>query len=183
MQSPQMIQAMQILQLSTLELEERIEQEMTENPFLEVKEGGEDGDEKPEEGPTLESMLEDLERYERDAPPRTRVSSEEADKKLEAMNNTPSHYHSLGDALLDQIALSGFDERRRAIAEYLVYSLDARGYLPEPLEKLVESSEIPGLTVEELSGVLADLRVATHPALGARDLKECLLLQDRKSVV
>ena len=36
MQSPQMIQAMQILQLSTLELEERIEQEMTENPFLEV---------------------------------------------------------------------------------------------------------------------------------------------------
>lgn len=177
MQSPQMIQAMQILQLSTLELEERIEQEMTENPFLEVKEGGEDGDEKPEEGPTLESMLEDLERYERDAPPRTRVSSEEADKKLEAMNNTPSHYHSLGDALLDQIALSGFDERRRAIAEYLVYSLDARGYLPEPLEKLVESSEIPGLTVEELSGVLADLRVATHPALGARDLKECLLLQ------
>ena len=40
MQSPQMIQAMQILQLSSMELEERIEQELTENPFLEVKEEG-----------------------------------------------------------------------------------------------------------------------------------------------
>jgi RNA polymerase sigma-54 factor len=179
MQSPQMIQAMQILQLSTLELEERIEQELTENPFLEVKEAGQEEEKAEGEptGPSLETMLEELERYERDAPPRTRVSSEEADKKLEAMNNTPAQYHSLGDALLDQIALAGFDARARAIAEFLVYSLDDRGYLSEPLEKLVEASEIPGLTVEELDTVLADLRVATHPALGARDLKECLLLQ------
>ncbi|NOT30499.1 MAG: RNA polymerase factor sigma-54 [Planctomycetes bacterium] len=184
MQSPQMIQAMQILQLSSLELEERIEQEIAENPFLEVKEAGEaeegagdNGAKQAEEGRSVESLLEDLERYERDAPPRTRGSAEEADKKFEAMNNTPAHYHSLGDSLLDQIALSGFDERRRTIAEYLVYSLDARGYLPDTLERLVEASEIPGLTLGELGGVLADLRVATHPALGARDLKECLLLQ------
>src|SRR5262245_29921650 len=176
-----MIQAMQILQLSALELEERIEQELTENPFLEVQETG-DGEEAEksaaeESGPSLEAMLEELERYERDAPPRNRPSGEDSDKKLEAMNNTPAQYHSLGDSLLEQIALSGFDDRRHAIAEYLVYSLDARGYLPEPMEKLVEGSEIPGLTVEELGQVLADLRVATHPALGAKDLKECLLLQ------
>ena len=197
MQSPQMIQAMQILQLSSLELEERIEQELTENPFLEVKDGGAEGEEgqeqageaegtdgaaeaqKPaaDEGPSIETMLEDLERYERDAPPRPRVSSEEADKKLEAMNNTPAQYHSLGDALLDQIALAGFDERARQVAEYLVYSLDSRGYLTEPFEKLIEASDIPDLTPEELGIVLAYLRVATHPALGARDLKECLLLQ------
>jgi RNA polymerase sigma-54 factor len=177
MQSPQMIQAMQILQLSSLDLAERIEQELTENPFLELKEGESEEGEKPEEGPSLESMLEDLERYERDAPPRPRVSAEEADKKLEAMNNTPSQYHSLGDALLEQIALSDFDERRRAIAEFLVYSLDARGYLPDSLETLVAAGEIADLSVEELSGVLADLRAATHPALGARDLRECLLLQ------
>ncbi len=179
MQSPQMIQAMQILQLSSLELEERIEAEMTENPFLEVKEVGQEEAEKVEgEGSaSVERMLEELERYERDAPPRTRVSAEEADKKLEAMNNTPSQYHSLGAALMGQIALSGFDERRREIAEFLAYSLDSRGYLPDPLERLVEANEIPDLTVEELDNVLADLRLATHPALGARDLKECLLLQ------
>src|SRR5262245_12033559 len=108
MQSPQMIQAMQILQLSSLELEERVEQELTENPFLEVKEAGqsEDGEKSPEEsGPSLEAMLEELERYERDAPPRNRPAAEDSDKKLEAMNNTPSQYHSLGDALLAQLAL------------------------------------------------------------------------------
>src|SRR5262245_3993522 len=147
MQSPQMIQAMQILQLSSMELEERIDQELTENPFLELSEGSETDGEKPAEeeaGPSLESMLEELERYERDAPPRTRGSAEDSDKKLEAMNNTPAQYHSLGDALLEQIALSDFDERRRSIAEYLVYSLDPRGYLQEPLDKLVEASTIPG---------------------------------------
>jgi RNA polymerase sigma-54 factor len=58
-----------------------------------------------------------------------------------------------------------------------VYSLDQRGYLPEPLEKLLEASEVEGLTVEELATVLGELRLATHPALGARDLRECLLLQ------
>lgn len=190
MQSPQMIQAMQILQLSALELSERIEQELTENPFLEIKEAGEgeggegaeggEGGEgvSPELGVALDGMVDTLAgRGERDLAPRQRVSSEESDKKQEAMNNTPSQYHSLGDALLDQIALSDFDERRRSIAELLVYSLDQRGYLPEPLEKLIESSDIEGLTVEELTVVLAELRIATHPALGARDLRECLLLQ------
>jgi len=183
-QSPQMIQAMQILQLSSLELEERIEQELTENPFLEVEEGngtsaegGEEPASTPEETGSLETMLEDLERYERDAPPRTRASQDEADRKLDAMNNTPSQYHSLGDALMEQVALSDFDERRRSIAEFLVYSLDPRGYLPEPLEELALDAPLPGLTAEELGAVLSELRVATHPALGARDLRDCLLLQ------
>ncbi len=198
MQSPQMIQAMQILQLSALELEERIEQELTENPFLEVKEeraegaeeegqegaagegSGETAAKKEEDVPSLEGILEELERYERDfsdGPLRPRVSADDVDKKLEAMANTPASYHSLGDALLEQIALSDFDERKRAIAEFLVYSLDPRGYLPEPLERLAETSDIPGVSGEELQAVLQELRAATHPALGARDLKECLLLQ------
>jgi len=181
MQSPQMIQAMQILQLSALELEERIEHELTENPFLEVKEGeeppAEDGEKTSEEVGQLETMLDELERYERDAPPRTRGPADDVDKKLEAMANTPAQYHSLGDALLEQIALSDFDERRRSIAEYIVYSLDPRGYLPEPLERLVESCPVPGITVEELQAVLDELRAATHPALGAADLRQCLLLQ------
>jgi RNA polymerase sigma-54 factor len=116
MQSPQMIQAMQILQLSALELEERIEHELTENPFLEVKEGEEtpeDGEKTSEEVAALDNMLDELERYERDAPPRTRGPADDVDKKLEAMANTPAQYHSLGDALLEQIALLGL---RRAPA-------------------------------------------------------------------
>jgi RNA polymerase sigma-54 factor len=179
-QSPQMIQAMQILQLSTAELEQKIEQELVENPFLEVDERR-DGEESPEaaqEEAEIAGMIETLERLERDRPPpRPRASSEEGDKKLEAMQNTPATYHSLGDSLLEGIALSDFDPRERELAEYLAYSLDPRGYLAEPLAEVAADSGIAGATAEEFAGVLAKLREATHPALGAHDLKECLLLQ------
>ncbi len=184
-QSPQMIQAMQILQLSALDLEDRISQELLENPFLEVTENSDaeestSAENEPDgETAALEGMIDELERYERDFGdgPQRRVSADEADRKLEAMRNTPATYHSLGDALLEQIALLDLDERRREIAEYLIYSLDPRGYLPDPLEEVASQSGIPDVTVEELEEILADMRRATHPALGAKDLQECLLLQ------
>jgi len=178
-QSPQMIQAMQILQLSAMELEQKIAQELVENPFLEVDERGEESaEEEAQEEAEIEGMIETLERLERDRPPsRTRPSSEESDRKFEAMQNTPATYHSLGDSLLEGIALTELDERERELAEYLAYSLDPRGYLPESLADVAAGSGIPGATAEEFAAVLAKLRQATHPALGARDLKECLLLQ------
>ncbi|MEM7305739.1 MAG: RNA polymerase factor sigma-54 [Planctomycetota bacterium] len=188
-QSPQMIQAMQILQLSSLDLQERIEQELMENPFLEEVEP--EREESSTDGPQeaaaddadasgVETMLDELERYERDFGDgtRTRVASgEEGDKKLEAMQNTPATYHSLGDALLEQIALIDFDDRERELAEYLIYSLDHRGYLVEPLEDVAEACPVENVLIEELEFCLESLRAATHPALGAPDLRSCLLLQ------
>ncbi|MEW6074544.1 MAG: RNA polymerase factor sigma-54 [Planctomycetota bacterium] len=184
-QSPQMIQAMQILQLSTLDLEHRVAEELLENPFLEVDESRAEEEAPAPEGPArdadaVEGMVEVLERYERDfgdGRAMRPARSDDGERKLEAMQNTPATYHSLGDALMDQIALADFDVRRRAIAEFLAYSLDHRGYLPEPLETLAAECDIDGVTVEELAEVLEALRRATHPALGARDLRECLLLQ------
>jgi RNA polymerase sigma-54 factor len=188
-QSPQMIQAMQILQLSSLDLAERIEQELTENPFLEEQEPEtDDGADAPRSEPEthdpeergVESMLDELERYDRDFGDGTRTrigSSEDGDKKLEAMQNTAASYHSQGDALLEQLALSDMDEREHEVAEYLIYSLDHRGYLPEPLEEVASDCPIPDVTVEELEITLERLRDATHPALGAPDLRSCLLLQ------
>jgi RNA polymerase sigma-54 factor len=188
-QSPQMIQAMQILQLSSLDLQERIEQELTENPFLEEAEPER---EEPAEGQSpeteardpeergVQSMLEELERYDRDFGDgtRTRVgSAEESDKKLEAMQNTPATYHSLGDALLDQLALLDLDDREREVAEYLIWSLDHRGYLPDPLEEIASDCPIEGIAVDELELMLERIRDAAHPAIGAPDLRSCLLLQ------
>ena len=149
-----MIQAMQILQLSSLDLQERIEQELMENPFLEEKEPEPEdgpGNDSAEEGEAsgVETMLDELERYERDFGDGTRgriASSEDGDKKLEAMQNTPATYHSLGDALLEQIALIDFDDRERELAEYLIYSLDHRGYLPDPLDEVAEASPLEGVT-------------------------------------
>jgi len=182
-QSPQMIQAMQILQLSSLDLEARVAEELIENPFLEVKEPSdadetEARDDQEADATDLEGMLDMLERYERDfGDGPVRISREDVDRKFEAMQNTPATYHSLGEALLEQATLTDLDERQHGIAEYIVYSLDHRGYLTEPLESLAESCEIEGVTVDELETVLGVLRDATHPALGACDLSECLLLQ------
>jgi RNA polymerase sigma-54 factor len=189
-QSPQMIQAMQILQLPALDLEERIEQELVENPFLEEVEARPDAKEEPaderglENQPKgLETMLEELERAERDFGDggRMRVGDrEEGDRKLEAMANTPDAPKSLAEALIEELAMIDFDRRGRRIAEYLVYSLDERAYLKEPLEDIARQCTLPGeppVTVEELENVLFELRQIVHPALGAQDLRECLLLQ------
>lgn len=195
-QSPQMIQAMQILQLPALELEERIEQELTENPFLEPAEqkseegGGEPehvdhrGDEptkSAEERQGLDSMIDELERYERDfgsEPMRPRTGwDEEGDRKLEAMANTPDTHHSLAETLIEQLAFLDLSDRDRNLAEYLIHSLDHRGWLTQPLEEVAEELAHEQVTVEELADVLARLRHLIHPALGALDLRECLLLQ------
>ncbi len=187
-QSPQMIQAMQILQLSAVDLQERIEQELLENPLLEVKDAQE---EDPEENPsarreapgadpqaTLEALLNGRERGEWVSGRRQRTGSADAgDRKHEAMQNTPATYHSLGESLLQQIALIDLDDRRRQMVEFLVYSLDSRGYLRQPLSSIAEECSIEGATEDEIFSLLQDLRHATHPALGASDLRECLLLQ------
>jgi RNA polymerase sigma-54 factor len=195
-QSPQMIQAMQILQLPALDLEERIEQELIENPFLEVVEGGDKdedgeaahedhrGDEpaaSPEERRGIESILDELERYERDfrgESPRPRSTwDEEGDRKLEAMANTPDTKRTLAEALIEQLAFLDLDERRRHMAEYLIYSLDQRGLLGQPLEEIAAELAEDQATPEELAELLVELRRLIHPALGARDLRECLRLQ------
>ena len=201
-----MIQAMQILQLPAVDLQERIQQELVENPFLEVvdqeaaekaAEGKTEG-EAPAETPVqgsdaagVEGMLDELERYERDFSDGWRPShsgSEDGDKKLEAMANTPDTEKSLAEDLIEELAFLELDVRSRRIAEYLLYSLDERGYLSTSFEDMArECSRTPALaddpdaeppvTVEEIRAMLERIRSISHPALGARDLKECLLLQ------
>jgi RNA polymerase sigma-54 factor len=188
-QSPQMIQAMQILQLSTLDLEGRVEQELMENPFLEVAEGAPEatGDEhmehNPEERPEnqgVEGMLEVLENYERelgDGRRLPRADAEAGDRKLEAMNNTPARTLSLGDTLREHLTFLNLSERDREIAEYLIYSLDDRGYLTDTLDNLATGFYKAAITADDLGDILTLLRAAAHPALGAINLRECLLLQ------
>jgi RNA polymerase sigma-54 factor len=185
-QSPQMIQAMQILQLSSLDLQERIEQELLENPLLERAEGAHGNGAGDDSGPTEEAgrpealdavlAMRERDRWDPDLRGR-RGSIEESDRKHEAMQNSPVSYHSLGESLLSQLALIELDDRQHQIVEFIVFSLDARGYLPCSLALLAEECAIEGATEEEFSLLLEEVRHATHPALGARDLRECLLLQ------
>jgi len=199
-QSPQMIQAMQILQLSALDLQERIDVELAENPFLEVAEtAAAEGansaavattdpapDSKAAEADGLDQMLDEMERYERDfgdgrgAAGIPSPSGESGDKKYEAMQNTPNEPETLAEAVLRQIPMLDLDERQHVIIEYLVFSLDERGYLSEPFDSIANqlSTELdPAVTEVEVYSVMMRLRDVTHPGIGAQNLSECLLLQ------
>lgn len=186
-QSPQMIQAMQILQLSSLDLAGRIEQELMENPFLEVAEKEPEGEApeapNPDENPAdsdYEGMIDMLETYDRELGDGTRVprvDQEGADRKFEAMSNTPARSQSLGDTLHEHLTFMNLSAADRELAEYLIYSLDERGYLTDSLEELAGSYYKKAITADDLADVLDKLRAVAHPAIGARDLRECLLLQ------
>ena len=204
-----MIQAMKILQLGTLDLRERIDQELVENPMLEEAQlsaddrntdeasGSEIQTTNPDEpqssvereGDEVRRMLDDLERIERDFGDGRRSSGqgdgEDGDRKLQALANAPAVPKSMAEALSEELAFIELSRRKRAIAEFLIFSLDERGYLPEDLETLAEDCPLAAngeeedtpVTVEELQWVLDRLRSLIHPALGARDLREALLLQ------
>jgi RNA polymerase sigma-54 factor len=200
--APRMIQSMEILQLPILALQERIEQELQENPVLELRE--EDPDLPSEEvevespdAPTDEErelVIDESESNERDferllkmdeewpehfeehsRPSRNRVD-EEGERKHDAMANMVARPPSLHDYLRDQLGWFDLDPAMRAMAERIIYNLDANGYLQSNLEDLVG----PTGTADDLAlakRALAVVQRLDPPGVGARDLRECLLLQ------
>lgn len=186
--APQIIQSIEILQLPTLELQQRVTQEMLENPVLEQLEPGTEEvesdeaaddrqDERTSDDSEFDKMLEmenRLQDYSSQAP--LRVQRSERDPKLEAMQNTAAPAISLQEYLASQLSLLELDATTRAIAENIVYNLDDNGYLQYSLEEVVESMP-PGTTVAQAERVLSIVQSLDPPGVGARDLKECLLLQ------
>lgn len=191
--APQIIQSIEILQLPLMELRGRIDQELLENPLLEVgeeqvQEGGpeepeaETAEEPAEEEEPLESedydALEDViqpEEYDTYGP-RRRSSDGEKDAKLAALENSPAPGISLEEHLLRQLAYVELDDNIRALAEHIVGNLDWRGYLDASLEEVLESAE-GDYTLEQAEEALRVVQRLEPPGVGARDIRECLVLQ------
>ncbi len=204
--APRMIQSMEILQLPILALEERIEQEMEENPVLEIVEeepeaGGEDvefaEDHEAPDAPSEEerelvideanSNEQDFERlmqmdeewpdhFEERAHASRGEIEESGERKLDAMANMVARPQSLLDYLHDQLGWFDIDPALRAMADRIIYNLDANGYLQGRLEDLLGSDA----AAEDLALAkrgLALVQKLDPPGIGARDLRECLLLQ------
>ncbi|MBS0208761.1 MAG: RNA polymerase factor sigma-54 [Planctomycetes bacterium] len=200
--APRMIQSMEILQLPLLALQERIEQELQENPVLEMQETDPDLPEESEEredpdAPTSEErelVIEnnknneaDFERLMNldqnewpDYEERPRMSSsrleEEGDRKHDAMANMESRPPTLHDYLIEQLGWWAPDPALRAMAERIIYSLDDGGFLPNRLEDLIDPNAPPE-ELELARKALALVQKLDPPGVGSRDLKECLLLQ------
>ena len=178
--APQIIQSIEILQLPLLALEERLQTEMEENPVLEMSEKEVDPEAppaEPEELPDSFSGLdEDFREHFQQLMPRSPRAGER-DRKMDAMQNTAARGMSLQEHLVSQLSLLELTDRQRQLAEAIVWNIDANGYLQYPLEEILPSAEVPGVTTAELEDALRIVQTLEPPGVGARDLKECLLLQ------
>jgi RNA polymerase sigma-54 factor len=190
--TPQLQQAIKLLQLSHIDLEDLISRELQENPALEEGAGGE------EEGAAAEQKL----------PEKTQeVSSSDSTDKIGTVDwqdyldshgsnsthgslsaeagrddrdgypsweNTLTKKDSLQDHLAWQLRLSDLEERGQQIGQYIVGNLDEKGYLEILLD---DACRVTGASMEDAERVLKRIQRFDPIGVAARDLKECLLIQ------
>jgi RNA polymerase sigma-54 factor len=110
---------------------------------------------------------------------RPSMSGDGKDKKLEAMQNTADRTDSLQKHLENQFSVLEAGPRDCEIGDYLIYNIDDNGFLRFPLnEDFLRASGIePPVAVAEADSVLKRIQSLDPPGVGARDLRECLLLQ------
>ena len=172
--SPLQIQTIKLLELPTLELEQKIRKEIEENPVLdEITESADPEDDSPKNV--------SLSEYPADDPtPSYKLYVNNQGKDIKPQYNTFSVKESFQENLVVQLGYRKLDERSRAIAIFIIGSLDDDGYLRRDLESLsydmllrlnIETNE------EELEGILKIIQEFDPAGVGARDLQECLLLQ------
>ncbi len=199
--APHMIQSMEILQLPIMALQERIEQELNSNPVLELEENEEPGEaatppepvqddnigekalvvntdaNKADDFERLESIEDDFKEFiDQSGPYRGRHDGEEKDPKLEALKNAAALPQSLHDYLTEQWLLVDADEPVKKAGGAIIDYLDNRGYLSVPLEQL-HTKDQEDFTAEHLVEALRLVQQLDPPGVGARDLRECLLIQ------
>ncbi|XZE35957.1 RNA polymerase factor sigma-54 [Pirellulaceae bacterium SH501] len=205
--APRMIQSMEILQLPIMALQERIEQEMNENPMLEVEERDEslpdeehddtvnpnasrtedekelvvqDGQSNAEDFERLANMDGDMPDTFDDFRRSSNRVQEDADRAHDLMANAAERPESLNDYLLHQLAEMDIDEDVERIAERIISCLDARdgGYLKTSLADILPPDHKPSdLQVAEQA--LSIVQSMEPAGIAARTLKECLLNQIR----
>ncbi len=164
----QLQQAIKLLQLSKLELVEAIELEMKENPILEISD--EEVRTEPEE--TQDDKKEMQELLERYSPSEDYFPSDE--REAPDYENMVRKTYNLRDHLRWQIGLSDFDPTERVVAEWIIGNIDDNGYLIYSLDEIARDS---GFSVEVLEAVLRKVQKLDPAGIGARDLKECILIQ------
>ncbi len=200
-----MIQSMEILQLPLMALQERIEQELSENPLLEMLESETESSEEPTEqgenpdAPSeseqelvvdeKEDNVEDFERLDEldrelpdffDESPRRSANqiSDDADRRQDQFANIEARPESLHDYLLHQLGELDLEPQEREIAERIISCLDAQdgGYFRTSLEDLLPPQTDRSL-LKVARQALGIVQSLDPPGIAARDLRECLLLQ------
>ena len=209
--NPRLYQAMDLLYMPLLDLQQHLKQELLVNPFLELIEPEEDEQEEEQEREEGEASATDL--TESQAPETEPAKENEIDWEEILLDgfDTPGHreeheekeYYEpvsvesrgLDDHLRDQVALLDLNPRQLLLAEEFIGNIDENGWLACTLEELLSGinevvakaaeetgrDDVPLYTQEEAEAMLATIQALDPPGVGARDLRECLLIQLREA--
>jgi len=206
--TPQLQQSIRLLQLSTLELHQELEQLLTDNPLLERLDDPLDhslrlladgaisqqapAGEAPPEGPPGEAPAAEADSY--DAPAAdTESTTPDADMDWgdsgrsknnddeESRPQLEAHHCTLREHLMEQMRVTVLEMRDRALVELIIDALDENGYLEESLEEIhARLPEELEVEIEELQTALKLLQSFDPMGVGARNAAECLAIQIRR---
>ena len=189
--SPQQIQYIKLLQLNTLDLEQRIKEELEENPLIEEGLDEEEQREEEELDATAEEMENELETEDEEefdvedllnssddlygykANPNYSGDDEDRDRPM------PSD-RTLAERLKDQISFLNLSETDEIIAEQIIGSIDEDGYLRREVDSIIDDilfNHGVEIDEEDVERVLKQVQSLDPAGIAARDLQECLLIQ------
>ena len=186
--SPQQIQFIKLLQIPTATLEQRVKEEMEKNPalvdFVEDKEDEDDmGDERRHDSEDEKGKSDDINMEEYLASDnydyRTRMNNQSDDGE-DDYEAPIVQMKSLYDTLADQLALLNLEENELIVGDHIIGSIDEDGYLRRPLKALaldIAFRHHLTVSVEEVEAMVGRIHNFDPPGIGARDLRECLILQ------
>lgn len=203
--APRMIQSMEILQMPVTDLLEKVQAELQENPFLEVREAkasepvaevefNPDGVLKHDDTGDVEfARMDEINKdwgdhFDLDHRPSRGAIDELSDRKQDAMQNAAEASPSLHDHLIEQLGYLDLEPFQHELAEFVISHLDDNGYLirhdPEtkalrPIEVAELARDFPrgAVPVEDMDEALRVVQRLDPAGVGARDTKECLILQ------
>ena len=194
--SPQQILLMKLLQIPTIALEQRIKQEIEENPALEELNGSEENDQEITNDED-EPVSDDIEEYDRDNEEfdlNDYIDEDEIPSyKLNSHNTSPDDeqrqvpfvstttFHEL---LISQLNMRTLDEKQYQIALHIIGNIDDSGYLQRDLNSMVDDlafTQNITANVKEIEQLLHIIQELDPPGVGARNLQECLLLQLKRN--
>ena len=196
--TPKLQQALKLLQMPAIELQQMLKQEIMENPLLEeiddveeAQEAEEREEEREEEQPQTEAESAkeeekldggeageetvDWDEYFNHGFELGQAGSEE-EVHEDFFEKVPVAKQSFTDQLVSQMRIATDDEKTITIGDYIIGSLDESGYLTCEVEEVAMTF---GVSVEEVDRVLELIQSFDPPGVGARNLQECLLLQLR----
>lgn len=181
--SPQQIQLMRLLQVPTMELDQRIKQEIEENPALE--EGADENEDDYDNDDEFEDDFEENDDFDIS----DYIDEDGSDYKTKANNTSKddeerviplSGEQSFQEKLTEQLHLLDLNDHQFIIADTIIGNLDESGYLKREVEALVDDLAFSAnvmTTEEEIEEILSIIQELDPAGVGARDLQECLLIQ------